>query len=371
MQKELKFSYFSIYISAVFLIIIIIGFTPPLLLSSINRNIADINESLLTVVGKTDHLVVNAKDYDYLIYGDSRAYLGVSAELLSNLTNQHMFNYASMAHWFETQYLQLDKLDKSIENQKIIWLIGEINFLTPAGKDKVNNIISMDIISAINYLSLGFTPLDIYQNLLLSFLPNNHLLTLQDQIQIRFNTILEKPLVQKEQKIVADNCQDPINKNYFKTSKEYGKNGTLAGCFYYLYDGQLQFVENDKEYLRDRQNEWEKETDFDKPFVADHKSEKLFEMILDKFKKHNVDLIVLQYKDAPYQYQSGSIKTISTDSYMKQVAKKVESYGYRYITLDFDEFTNDDYFDYNHLNDAGSQKLTKLIARTLKSKNAI
>lgn len=373
-NKYLKLSFFFKYTLGLIFLFFIVGYTTVLVACIKNRHLETDNLQLKTVEGKMNHFKVNADKYDILLYGDSRTYLGINASMITNETGYKTFNYASMSHWFETQYLQLKKIGKALQNRNIIWVIGEINFTEPAGKDKVQNHMTIGLQDFFKYLTWGYSVHDIYDNFLLNILPSRHLFFLENTIKIRFQNFLEKEVSSLNEINIKDNSNScTINsENFFNSTKQYGKEGNLVGCFYFKNDGQLLFEEKDSKYLRARQSELSSKINHELPYEISSKNEKLFEEILKIFKKNNVNLFVLEYKDTPYNYKEGSIRTNSIEQYMNKVEEQVESFGFRYIEVDFSKFQESDYFDYNHLNSKGSKKFTKKIIEIIKANsNAI
>jgi hypothetical protein len=87
--------------------------------------------------------------------------------------------------------------------------------------------------------------------------------------------------------------------------------------------------------------------------------------ILDIFAAHNVRLIVNELEEAPFIYGNPLVREKFRTALREHVRLEVERRGFSYITTDLDQLSDEDYFDYNHMNSKGIAKYTPLLAHRL------
>lgn len=335
-------------------------------------------EELRTAIGKADHLKKNADNFDIIFFGDSRTYVGIDPDIVSNITGKRAFNYGSMSHWFQTQYPQLKQMAPYLKNKTVIWTIGHINFGKSTQSKEVNNTFYLTPKDYIEYLLLGYEPDEIFDNLLLFFTRHHFVLFYKDLIQRKFNNILEEkisfkkyekqflkdiPLYTDKKGKIAKSVYNKYD-DIFEMDFTDGKEVKDVMCHVFRKNGQMVFIEINSDYLRGCQKECEGQLRVLHAFDADKKYEEIFNRMLKIFKKWNVDLIVNEYWDAPYHYNIQANTRIYRD-YMSRIEEKIKSYGFRYIKTDFSDFTDELYFDYNHLNSVGSEKYSKRLGRVI------
>ena len=129
-------------------------------------------------------------------------------------------------------------------------------------------------------------------------------------------------------------------------------------------NGQLAYIEIESEYLRSRQQEWALNLDQNKGPVATYEMELLYKKILHLFAQAEIDLTIVEYRDAPYQTSSGNL-LIKHRSFLDSYAQMAREAGFSYLIPDMSELQDNHYFDYNHLNHKGSKLYSTILAHSL------
>ena len=135
--------------------------------------------------------------------------------------------------------------------------------------------------------------------------------------------------------------------------------------------GGYERVELDHGFFRQKQRETAvsirlKSADEPAAFEAAPAYWNNFVGLVDLFLSHEVHLIVNEMVEAPFTYLTAERKA-KFDRFMRErVQPYVEGRGVPYVRIEWDRFTNEDYFDYNHLNRRGIRKLAPLLAEALR-----
>lgn len=332
---------------------------------------------------KTDFMKKHSDDYDLIFIGDSRSCIGIDPEIISSHTGDSVLNGASLANWFQTQYPQYNRLAPYLKGKTVVWTINNTNF---SGSVDFGAF-SMNPKEFIYYIKLGFEPGDIIDNLLMNYLDHEVIFLNDDALKNILNSKMEKVVYRGAaqetpdgKKInVADAGRDPeYDENLIRCmNRAKEQNGIVLRSGYaddtkkpeVIYkiaksNGQLEYCELDSKYLRSSQEMNLSEHTALTEFNGDPKFMKLFDAMLENFKRNDVYLIVNEYHDAPYNYVDQSNNRAYAE-FMKKIRAKVESMGFQYITVDFSSFSDDDYFDHNHLNTDGSIKYSHILGKRL------
>jgi hypothetical protein len=133
----------------------------------------------------------------------------------------------------------------------------------------------------------------------------------------------------------------------------------------------------DHEYFRGKQREYflklggtlsdEEARLWPVPIIPDPAYWRLFLEMLDLFKNGNVRLIVLELEEAPHVYRNPIVRERYREIIWNTVRPTIEKYGFQFMRLPLDQLQDADYFDWNHLNSEGVEKLTPMLAQALKS----
>jgi hypothetical protein len=78
-----------------------------------------------------------------------------------------------------------------------------------------------------------------------------------------------------------------------------------------------------------------------------------------------VRLVVNEVEEAPYVYITPERRDDLRRFMREQVRREVNARGFPYVRVDFDQLSDADYFDFNHLNQDGIRKYSRLLAERL------
>lgn len=351
-----------------------------------DRGISQEDRWLMLPTGKLQHLRRHYRDYDLIFWGDSRTFIGIDPDPTTRLTGLRSFNYGSMAHWFPTQYPQLERMVPYLKDKIVVWQIGSINFGgLKNSKDQMVQNFYLSPADFIEYWRLGFNPMHLIDNLLLDFLPSYSLLFVKDTLQQRFNDWLDSPLAPvdkphqpgRQQESSGDGAKaDRINAvmhkalaahdDIFASNLEGARHASNVLFNTRRRNGQDVYYEIDSDYLREQQKaSAAKMTEGPVHEIQpDPRQMALFKRMLGLFKQAGAKLIVVEYHDTPYHYRHASMRQ-AHDRFMARIEKIVKDSGFTYLRPDMSGLRDSDYFDYNHLNNVGSKKYSELLAREL------
>ncbi len=363
--------YILVYIIGLLSLFLLFGYSTVLYKSYIYKNSNQKEKRLLDAIGKYEHLKENYKKYDLVFLGSSKAYIGIDVKEIENQLNVPAFNYASMAHWFPTQYVQFKRLVPFLKNKTVVWTISHEMFEGESDRhqdiqiDDVNKNFYLDIYDYFEYMEIGFDNSDIFDNLLLRYLDSNFILFVRDSIQTKFRGVLNKPIVKQEIVINKMQIDQKEVSNYLKLYPDYfdyrildAANTKNAMLYIYRKSGHLACIELKPKYLREQQIL----TGKGKVIKIDERKEKLFFKILQLFKKHNINLIVNNYWDAPYTYSESSKENY--EKYLYKIEKIVLKHNFKFINSSI-QLKDENFFDGSHLNSIGSKKYSKYLAKEI------
>jgi len=126
-------------------------------------------------------------------------------------------------------------------------------------------------------------------------------------------------------------------------------------------------IELDPSYFRAKQRElWlARKVDDGEPEFCDEEIWKTFVAIVDLFQEHKVRLVVCELEYAPFAYPSVAERS-RCRGFMNQVRSYLENRGIAYIRVDWDRFTDADYFDSIHFNSNGVERFMLLVVEQLR-----
>jgi len=297
---------------------------------------------------------------------------------MDSLLRTRSINLSHWATWFPVQYPYLEKLLSNLpQGSKVIWSLGHQNF--KSGEAKTSLIYPIGFLNLPKYLNWGFTFREISDNYFYSMPPtfvygarNNikiHLNELYDQAFFQIKNT-QKPNIKDHLKLKFSDEFDAfkkfyINNPHYLSIEPVTSHDTITSIEIYKSGGNYLRVELCREFFTRMQKELGskhiKNPDSD-IFLADKKYWNCFLAILELFRKNNIDLIVNEFEEAPYNYTTSGDK-LYYRNFMKKVRSVVEKNGFKYVCIDWDKLTNDDYFDYNHLNSTGVSKFSELFAK--------
>jgi hypothetical protein len=340
----------------------------------------------------------HASSFDLLFVGDSRTYTDVDPERLDARLGTRSLNLAASGNWFPTQYPNLqDLLPHVPEGTVIVWSIGHQNFQKV--HDAIELTYSIGVGNVYRYLKWGFSWRSIHENVL-DGVPGFKLYTRRYQLRERLDRILARSFGPTGSTIAAVSADAVDGEGLTRVHAEKGSadaaaaspvvdveealksyaddpsvvhvqryydNGELTSVALYKRRGNCVRVELRPDFFREKQADMAaklRPLSADR-FVPDPEYWNNFLGIVDSFAARHVRLIVNEFEEAPYQYEIPKNRKIYRD-FMISVRSFFEERGIPYVRVDFDRLTNDDYFDYNHMNSRGIDRFTPMFVDQLR-----
>ncbi|MBI2190707.1 MAG: hypothetical protein HYU36_01825 [Planctomycetes bacterium] len=343
----------------------------------------------------------HASDFDLLFVGDSRAYCAMHPERLDPLLGVRSLNLAHWAHWFPTQYPQMQHiLEAAPPETLVVWSVGYQNFRPVHAS--VGTAYPIGRSNEARYLSWGFSPESLRENLAEygdfdwaeRFERGRPSFTLGDwldlpgRLRARLDRWSERRIAAwrparagldpagREQRVrrlleqaLEEVRRDPaVRQSEVRTENDGGRLTSLAVV---RAGGGYERIELDPDFFRMKQREHAAELaraaeDEPKEFEPDPAYWNNFAGVLDLFAGQPVRLIVNEMAEAPYTALSPERRARFERFMASRVRPFVESRGFPYVRVPWETFTDEDYFDYNHLNRRGIEKFTPLLAEALR-----
>jgi hypothetical protein len=327
--------------------------------------------------------------YDILFVGDSRTYCGIHPEYLDPLLGTRSINLASFAHWFPTQFAMIRDLGPSLSGRTVVWTIGHQNFTAI----NIQPVYPVKIGHAVDIVRMGLNMTGLANSLLQSYTltrgvaEKTQLLgDLQSLLQIPAPPAKVEPRKGNTPAVgafVSTVSQDKAQQSATNLGRALKHDPTVAS-FSPVYDsgavtsvviyhhaGGYERVEIDQDYFR-----WQQKRITPKPmtneaaahyvFEADHRMLKLFDVMLDEFKRSGAKLIVNEIEEAGFMYAHPKIRAAARLFMQTEIRRRVEAAGFTYVRADLDRLEDADFFDYNHLNSRGIAKYSPMLAELLK-----
>lgn len=343
------------------------------------------------VIGRVAWYREHANEYDLVILGDSRTYCGLHPFLIDPVLGVKSINLAQFAHWFPTQYPMIRDLVSAIPvGTTVMWSVGHQNFFAGSATQRVYPIRLRDVL---RYLAWGVPGTGVLDNALY-YNPFTHLVAARSEIRQKLVDYLDRPVAlpslnllsvahatESATDVMPRNCPRPIDAECvqaqwqtddriaeFTFVEEQGRRNSIV---FYTARGSYFRVETDPAFFRGKQREMTPAPYSDEQAQAwsvpspDVGMWRLFEAMLDEFERRGVRLVVNEMEEAPFIYAHPLLRQKYRDFMRDVVRRRVEARGFAYIRADFDRLTNEDYFDYNHLNSAGAEKYDAMVAELL------
>ncbi len=325
---------------------------------------------------KLDFYKSHKSQFSALFIGDSRTLCALHPDELEVYWDRQGFTLAHWANWMATQYAVLgDVVDEIPQDTVIVWSIGADNF----GLSPIESIYPVGLKRAPYLLHLGYPAGEVFSNVL-SYLPFTFIVGQRIRLFNFSQTLMDKPLARlmrpaKEpthRDIVTkqDNQQEILSR--FRTQSGvgyirpwYGENGELVSVAQYKTNGAALRTELVPEYYRERQTLYN-EGGIAQTVKFDHATLQLFEKMLSMMKERGLSVIVNEMELAPHRYESQEDHRKTQEILRAKIVPIVESYGFDYVHVDYTKFTDEDYFDYNHMNAKGVKKFSADLGPKLK-----
>lgn len=321
----------------------------------------------------------HAEDYNLIFVGDSRTYCAMHPDLIDAELGSKSINLAHWAHWFPTQYSHFqDLLPMVPEGTIIVWSVGHQNF-KPVHKE-IGTVYPLRTQNLPTYLNWGYRLNDVTNNLLF-FHPVTNVIGWMPRLRNKLDQCIDRPLwstsatssnlatVETDLQTLLARYQNDEQIARLEVMRHQGQPTSIA---LFKQNGAYARVEIDHQFFRKKQNlahgrQAHIAAGEQAEFVPAEEYWRTFLAILDLCKQHNVQLIVSEIEEAPHQYPTAEHKVYFREFMRTRVQQTVEAKGFPYIRADFDQLTDEDYFDYNHLNSRGIEHFTPLLAKQLRT----
>jgi hypothetical protein len=334
------------------------------------------------------------KAYNAIFLGDSRTYCGIHPELLEPLVpGLHALNLSNFSNWFATQLAVVRDIVTRIPPKTIVvWSVGHVDFGTSApGVVTVQRVYPVGPNDAIRltWWNSGRMPGGLFDNLTY-YQPPLHAFVTASELRSTFDGFLNQPLFSSAARTnsnAAETSRSALGSSNLAAevraieqqaqaeqdvvlATAISDRGRINSVVRYYRRGGYYRTEIDPSYFRMKQAELtHKLTDAQaehfvptRPLPMDWKA---FLAILDLFAEHHIRLVVNELEEAPFVYGNRMVREKWRAMMRDLVQPEVEQRGFRYIRTHLDQLSDDDYFDYNHLNSKGVTKYMPMLARHL------
>jgi len=328
--------------------------------------------------------------FDLIFVGDSRTYCGMHPDLMDPLLDTRSLNLARWANWFPTQYpLLADLLPSLPAGTRVVWSLGHANF-APVFQE-VNTAYRIGAKNLPRYLSWGYRFADLRQNLLF-YLPLTQVVGRGRQWRGQIQDLLERPLFPPPAP-QADPSAGPAKAPQGATPEAREaklsplerwrrdpavaevipryESGRVASLEVLKRRGAYLRVELEPAFFRAKQAEGRRRAlKAGAPQAPVHPAYwATFQAIcglLEEARERGVVVVVNEVEEAPSTYGSEAYREVFRTLMRERVQPEVERRGLPYLRVDWDRFSDADYFDHNHLNQRGVQRLAPLLAEQLR-----
>lgn len=313
----------------------------------------------------------NKEKYNTIFIGDSRTFCAFDPILLDSLIDSRSVNLAHWAFWMPSQYAYFKDILPFIDTSTtVVWSVGVQNFFNI---ERLNDIYPLSFSSYIDLLRHGHSVNSISPNLL----RNSSVLfslSIRERVMTLGKGLMEREMISKNMSRQLGNKTDITNDQSKKISwpKEiieneyyhndlFDRNGKMVSIESFRRGGNYLRVEIDSLYYRFKQSKTGGIFSGHEALAINEAYVRTFIEILKLFKAKNIKLIVNEMEEAPYKY--GDPEALEKHrSFMRAMKDEVESNGFEYIRVDFDQFNDGHYFDYNHLNYKGVKLFSQLFS---------
>ncbi|MFD2235310.1 hypothetical protein [Phaeospirillum tilakii] len=353
--------------------------------------------------------------YDLVFLGDSRTYCGIHPELIDPILGTHSINLAQFSNWFPTQYpLVRDLIPHIKPGTIVVWSIGHQNFYSGTSTQLFYN---MPLLTTLKRLVLGkltdgadrkspfiqrvypIPPLIALQYLFWNvptnglgdnvafFSPLLRAFTKRDETRDDIYRWLNRDLValpspesppESPPGSLPLPTQDrdawvALTGRFPEASiVENRDQGHLVSLTAFLAGGGYYRVEIDPAFFRRKQAEMGLQPIDDAQALSQIIPEpdagllRLFDTILATFQDAGIPLIVNELEEAPFVYRNPIVRDKWRAFMRERIEPRVRAAGFPYVRTDLSTLKDDDYFDWDHLNQKGMEKYTPMIAESLR-----
>jgi hypothetical protein len=265
-----------------------------------------------------------------------------------------------------------------------VWSLGHKNFLT---QEAVYRSFPIDLATALLYLEWGYPPSLIADNIAY-FHPLGTLYQQLGDLRARAQAFLERSLFGAQESVTpraleaevarleAQYAGDPRNRDVRVTVDD----ARITSVELYRDRGSYLRVVLDPAYfkkwkqidLEDRGGAIASESEAREAFDAwlEGKPEpyliESFRYALARFRERGARLVVNEISEAPATHRHPWIQRRWQRFMRDRIEPIVHAYGFDYVRTDWQSLSDDDFFDYNHLNTVGNRKYGAMLAEALR-----
>jgi hypothetical protein len=359
-----------------------------------------VKPSAAAVMDRLPWYLKHRRDFDLIFIGDSRTYCGIHPGLIDPQLHTRSISLGQFSDWFPTQWPMIQDIAPLIPTgTTVVWSIGELNFNSDIS---VQRVYPIGWARALQLRAWGVDPPGLADNALF-YSPATCLLA--DRARAR--TLLFKfvsdpkeflsmcafdfylhwwtppdPEPRPISQITDRRAKGPFefawaNGQWTMDSRiEYSdlvrsEDGSVNSAVLFTKRGGYYRIELVPSFFRGKQKEMSRplsdsQVAASPPPQPDPAFWRLFDATLAEFKRYHVKLIVNEMAQAPFVWGNPILKRRNEIMMRTMVAQEVEKFGFKYVHVDFDKLTNEDYFDYNHLNSRGIAKFTPMLVEQLR-----
>ena len=323
---------------------------------------------------KLELFAQDAGRYNLVFVGDSRTYCDFDPDQIDPLLGTRSFNLAVWANWFPTQYPSYQDLIPLLRpGTVVVWSIGHQNFRPIA--PTVNFAYPIGLRNVPRYLRWGYPMAEIEDNVASSLLNVFPIHASRDRVMSYlggFNPLGTWGAPQGPATPLENASRyEELRKQMLADSTVYRVRPWIDGSEITSIEvlkvrGNYTRIELSPDYLRAKQRAmFEALEPMSGPFTPAPQFWNTFVGILDLFQRHHVRLVVNEVEEAPSHYATPE-DTKACRAFMKKVRAFVESRGIPYLRVAWEDFSDEDYFDWNHLNSRGIERYSPRVAALLK-----
>jgi hypothetical protein len=326
---------------------------------------------------------LHAETYDLVFVGDSRTYCAMHPDLVDDRLGTRSINLARWGHWFPTQHAQFRDLLSSVPKRAtVVWSVGHLNF--ERINERINTAYPIGLAQAPGYLQLGHPAHRLTENLIY-YNPVTNLFGRLPQLRQKVDDALGRvvwtseptagpsgPAAEQATAIVRRIRDHPQTAGW--ELLQDGDQVTSLAIF--KTNGAYYRIELAPAFFRGKQREdalAKRESAASSPsaYEPDSAYWNQFLAILDLFEAHDTRLIVNELEEAPHQYATAEARERVRRFMRMRVRPEVQRRGFGYMRVDLDQLTDEDYFDYNHLNSRGIDKFSAMLSEELEPRLAL
>ncbi len=354
---------------------------------------------------KSEYYRRHADRFDLVFMGDSRTYCGLHPSDIDLLLGTHSYNLSMFGHWLPTQYPAIQDLVAEIPpGTTVVWSIGSGNLAPVGAARKVRDAYPIGLANVPRYWKWGYRWSDVNENVV-RFATNNWpsrlltKLTVWQQTPTRrvskdggrssseSSSLTQPDSALLTRRVGVESTSNAVAAELDELTRKASEDasvstlevlrdpvtGSVTSLAVVSLDGAYRRYELDRPYFRQQQATHAAELR-DQPassngttsFAPDAAYWQTFLAILDLFRQHDVRVIVNEIPEAPYVYRHSVAKRSEREFLRREVRREVEAHGFTWVSPDTSGLRDEDYFDYNHLNNDGIARYSLLMAEALR-----